>query len=222
MAKQDTAEQNRRKSYDDPDKEKYYDQWAQTYDIDLQSEGYCGPDQAADMFSSLVPTDHRVMDFGCGTGLVGELLHGRGYRQLYGVDVSRGMLQQAERRACYVSVRRHDLTSAMHDDVRYQAGICVGVCGFGPVLAEHIALMIAVLVPAAPLIITINDVAWEEKDWSQQLEDAQAEFDFSIDYVKSIPYLVDKDIGAKLLIIKNSKLESIETCQPEHVDEPLT
>lgn len=221
MADHDTAEQKRRNSYDDPDKEKYYDQWAQTYEEDLRSEGYAGPDQAAGMLSSLVAPDTTVMDFGCGTGLVGARLQAQGFAYLYGVDISQRMLAQAEQRDCYVSLRQHDLTTPMHDDIRYQAGICVGVCGFGPVTAEHIALMTAVLVPAAPLIITVNDMAWQEKDWSSQLDQAQTEFDFSIDYVKSIPYLVDKDIGAKLLIVRNSKLESIEPCQPADVD-PLT
>jgi predicted TPR repeat methyltransferase len=39
--------------------------------------------------------DALVADFGCGTGLVGEAMTKLGFRNIYGIDCSEGMLQIA-------------------------------------------------------------------------------------------------------------------------------
>ena len=204
MTKRSSAEQMRQQSYGNPDKETHYNQWAATYDKDLLSEGYEGPKQAAQLLSSIVAPESTVMDFGCGSGLVGEQLSLLGYPHLYGADISQNMLDIAASRQCYVSLRQHNLETIMVDDIRYDAGICVGVCSFGPIVAEHLAHMIAVLKPGAPLIVSINGLAWEEKAWAQQLDDAQTSCNYVVEYIKTIPYLVDKDIEAKLLIIRQA------------------
>lgn len=216
MSKHTSAEQNRLGSYGDPDKEGYYDQWAGTYDEDLKSEGYAGPEHAAALLASILPVDSSVMDFGCGSGLVGENLASLGYTELYGVDISQRMLEQAASRDCYRSLRQHDITTAMIDDIRYQAGICVGVCSFGPVTADDIVNMTAVLHAGAPLVLTINGIAWEEKNWAEQLDEAQTKHGFTIEYINTIPFLVEKGIDAKLLIIRNQELETTEPWMDEN------
>ena len=39
--------------------------------------------------------DSKVIDFGCGTGLVGKYLHDKGFKFIDGIDASRGMIEQA-------------------------------------------------------------------------------------------------------------------------------
>ena len=202
------------RAYDNPDKSTHYDDWANTYDADLDKEGFVAPEHAAALLKSVAPDADRVVDFGCGTGLAGAALAALGYQNLYGLDISEGMIEKAQQRGCYRSVRQHDLRTPMLDDIRYQAGICVGVCAFGPVNAGHIAHMTQVLDSGAPLILTINGLAWQEQDWAQQLDEAQEEHGYTVEYIKTIPYLVAKEIEAKLLIIRNAELESAQTCQP--------
>ena len=202
------------RAYDNPDKSAHYDSWAANYDDDLEREGFVAPQHAAALLKSVVPTEAKVLDFGCGTGLVGVELAALGCQNLYGVDVSQRMIELAQQRGCYQSVREHDLRTPLIDDIRYQAGICVGVCAFGPLNAGHIAHMTQVLEGGAPLILTINGRAWDELDWAQQLEEAQEQHGYTVEYIKTIPYLVDKEIDAKLLIIRNAELESAQTCQP--------
>lgn len=202
------------RAYDSVDKSAHYDNWADEYESDIEKEGFVGPAEAAALLQSIVPTSARVIDFGCGTGLVGAQLQSLGYQQVFGVDISEGMIEQALQQDCYRSVRHHDLCTPLLDDIRYQAGICVGVCAFGPVNADHIVHMTGALDSGAPLVITINGKAWEEMDWPQQLEDAQIQQGYTVEYIKTIPYLVDKQIDAKLLIIRNAELESKLICQP--------
>jgi len=39
----------------------------------------------------------QVFDMGCGTGLVGQYLNEAGYKNIIGVDASKGMLDEAEK-----------------------------------------------------------------------------------------------------------------------------
>ena len=74
-----------------------YDDWAEDYDRHLLSEfGYISPRIAAEELARVLePKDAQIIDYGCGTGLVGEALAATGYRRVDGVDISTGMLEQA-------------------------------------------------------------------------------------------------------------------------------
>lgn len=54
----------------------------------------------------------RVLDLGCGTGLVGAALAGNGI-ELSGVDLSAGMLQQAAKRGIYAQLEQSDVQDAL-------------------------------------------------------------------------------------------------------------
>jgi 2-polyprenyl-3-methyl-5-hydroxy-6-metoxy-1,4-benzoquinol methylase len=71
------------------------------YDDIMQIVGYPDPDliakatqKIAEVRKIAVP-DALVADFGCGTGLVGEAMTKLGFRNIYGIDCSEGMLQIA-------------------------------------------------------------------------------------------------------------------------------
>ncbi|MBN1764278.1 MAG: class I SAM-dependent methyltransferase [Sedimentisphaerales bacterium] len=49
-------------------------------------------------FQSLVPSDGRILDYGCGYGRIGDQLLGSGYKEIFGIDVSEKMIEQASRR----------------------------------------------------------------------------------------------------------------------------
>lgn len=219
MAKSDKNDSDLlEQAYLNPDKAALYAQWASSYDDDLHQEGYQAPAHAVQLLAKIVPTDANIIEFGCGTGLVGELLAQKQYERLVGLDIAPAMLEKARQRNCYKSLREHDLTQALNDDIRYDAGICVGVCAFGPVLAGHIIHMTSVLVEHAPLILTINGRAWTEQNWAAQLEDAQQRDGFDIEYINTIPYLVNKNIDGKLIIIRNTKIEIEATCSPDSIN----
>lgn len=46
----------------------------------------------------------QVVDFGCGTGLVGEAMKKAGFENVTGIDCSEGMLQIAEKKDVYRSL----------------------------------------------------------------------------------------------------------------------
>ena len=56
------------------DSKEVYDDWAPTYERNLQEDyGYIAPRLAADAFAEFcADKDTRLLDLGCGTGLVGQ------------------------------------------------------------------------------------------------------------------------------------------------------
>lgn len=88
-----------------------FDAFANTFENVLGRLGYSGPRLVRDYLAALdlpaVGLD--VLDLGCGTGLVGEVL--RPYaRMLDGVDLSGAMLERAAAKSLYQRLHKSDLT----------------------------------------------------------------------------------------------------------------
>ncbi len=79
------------------DQQALYDNWATSYDRDLVDDlGYVAHDEASRQLQALVPgRNARILDAGCGTGLVGRRLRQAGYTEIHGSDYSLKMLDQA-------------------------------------------------------------------------------------------------------------------------------
>ncbi len=89
----------------------YYARWASYYDADVADHGYGLPrmmlatvnaaaahdDAAARYLDRSAP----VLDAGCGTGLVGVVMHDAGYTDLSGIDLSHEMVERARDRRIY-------------------------------------------------------------------------------------------------------------------------
>lgn len=60
-----------------------YDKWAENYDRELVDDyRYVAPKKVADTLLRFAPKDAKILDAGAGTGLVGQVLHQRGYTHL--------------------------------------------------------------------------------------------------------------------------------------------
>jgi predicted TPR repeat methyltransferase len=107
----------------DGNKQELFDLWASTYDHDLVDDlGYVADAEACRQFVSLI-TDRqaRILDAGCGTGLVGRRLKQAGYTNIHGNDYSVKMLDQARATDAYQSLEQHDLTLPVKAHQLYDA-----------------------------------------------------------------------------------------------------
>ena len=58
--------------------------------------GFHDPLKCAELTKDVIGdgcVDAKVMDFGCGTGLVGKYLNEKGFKSIDGIDASRGMIE---------------------------------------------------------------------------------------------------------------------------------
>jgi len=89
--------------------ETYYDDWAEGYDDTLQAWQYRAPDDSATLLAEYLVAGARILDVGCGTGLLGSALRNRAGVTLHGLDISSASLRQAAARGIYERLLRHDL-----------------------------------------------------------------------------------------------------------------
>ncbi|KAM9782364.1 methyltransferase-like protein 27 [Syngnathus typhle] len=82
----------------------FYNQWAKTYEQDVELIDYRAPSLAASKVSAHFSGDRQtaaVLDVACGTGMVAKMMKREGFERFVGVDVSEGMLQYARQSGLY-------------------------------------------------------------------------------------------------------------------------
>jgi amino acid adenylation domain-containing protein len=132
-----------------------YDNWAGSYDADMGDHG--GPTEVVETVSRFAGTGARVLDAGCGTGLAGQLLAARGYRNVEGLDLSSGMLREAGAKGCYNALYQHALGDTLDlPSAAYDAVLCVGVFVMAHAPASSFDELLRITKPGGHLIFTLR------------------------------------------------------------------
>ena len=157
--------------------EERYDQWATEYDKDLAEEfAWNAPKTAVDLFAKHVPTGARILDAGAGTGLVGECLADSGYRDLYAMDLSVGMLEEARRKALYKEFHQMTLGEELGFDTdSFDSVISVGVFTTGHAPAHAFDELARITKPGGLIVFSLRVDLYEEggfKEYQAGLEEA--------------------------------------------------
>jgi predicted TPR repeat methyltransferase len=141
-----------------------YDQWADEYDEHVTGFGYKSPAVAAGLFGRYVrPSDDPVLDAGCGTGLVGELLHIMGYQYVVGIDLSKGMLEKARTRNAYAELRQMVLGEPLDlPDNHFGACVSVGVFTAGHAPASAFDELVRTVKTGGYIIFSLRKDVYEE------------------------------------------------------------
>ena len=102
LNKTEIAEMELYTKYDKSQTENHFDRVSENYDAIHQRVGYYDPENCANLVDKLTkkedmsPGDVEVLDFGCGTGMVGECLSKLGYNNISGLDISKKMIDLAD------------------------------------------------------------------------------------------------------------------------------
>ena len=122
-----------------------FDGYAHRFERHLvEGLGYCGPDllrTALDALPGAPARFDRVLDLGCGTGLMGAALRDRA-GHLAGVDLSPAMLRLARAKGCYDRLAEGDLAAFLAAEPAASADLCVAADVFiycadlAPILAD--------------------------------------------------------------------------------------
>jgi len=163
----------------DPDKVRaYYDDWAQNYNLDISDAGYSGPAIGARLLQqNLADTAARLLDAGCGTGLVGVELHTLGYRSIDGFDLSDSMVEQARASGVYrqlegdIDIMRAAQTYAPGS---YDAVLSVGVFTLGHVPPEALAVLLRLVRPGGLLVMSTRTHYYDQTGFQQMVDELVA------------------------------------------------
>ena len=139
-----------------------FDSFADSFDSTLTRLQYRAPQLVAEALGAAVGTPGGsldIVDAGCGTGLCGPLLKPYA-RRLTGVDLSAGMLAQAQRRAAYDSVARAELCTYLQENPAACDAVVSAdtLCYFGA-LEDAFAAAQRALRPHGLLVFTVERAA---------------------------------------------------------------
>ena len=141
-----------------------YKNWASDYESDvINLAGYVGHLITSELLLNyLRNTESTVLDAGCGTGLVGEILYKNNFCNIDGVDFSQEMLNIAHQKNIYQSLKLVDLTKKLdYENDSFDAIICAGTFTCGHVGPEALREMVRITKQGGYICFTVRKQEWE-------------------------------------------------------------
>ena len=152
---------------------KRYDEWSKDYDKDLtENFGWTAPKTAADFLVKHIRPDSIVLDAGAGTGLVGMALAAYGFQNITGMDMSKGMLEQAGRKDVYAQLDQMTLGEPLeYDSDTFDAVISVGVMTLGHAAPESFDELVRITKPNGFIVFTIRTDVYLNNGFKEKQEE---------------------------------------------------
>jgi ubiquinone/menaquinone biosynthesis C-methylase UbiE len=116
----------------------------------------------------------KILDAGCGTGLVGHILYNKNYKNIVGIDFSQEMLNRALKKNVYQSLSLGDLTQKLDfEDDTFDAVICAGTFTCGHVGPEALNEIIRITKSGGYISFTVRKQEWEASPYEKIIRDLE-------------------------------------------------
>ena len=152
-----------------------YRDWAKKYDYDNDHVlGTVSQPKSVSLLSTrLKDKTAKIIDVGCGTGLVGEKLKAQDFIYFDGLDISKDMLSIAKSRG-YRNLFLGSLNKQLPvlDDA-YDAAMCIGVFTHGHVSSDGFNELCRIVKPGGYVCFTINEGVFEEYGFKEMIAEFQ-------------------------------------------------
>ena len=152
-----------------------YRDWAKKYDYDNDHVlGTVSQPKSVNLLSTrLKDKTAKIIDVGCGTGLVGEKLKAKDFINFDGIDISKDMLSIAKSRG-YRNLFLGSLNKQLPvlDDA-YDAAMCIGVFTHGHVSSDGFNELCRIVKPGGYVCFTINEGVFEEYGFKEMIAELQ-------------------------------------------------
>ena len=156
--------------------EELYRVWASNYDHDVvEVIGYVGHSITTALLLKYVDNSKsKILDAGCGTGLVGEILFEKNFNNIVGIDFSQPMLDQALEKNVYQSLNLADLTEKLtFKDNTFDAIVCAGTFTCGHVGPEAFSELIRVTKTGGYISFTVRDQEWDHLPYEKTIKELE-------------------------------------------------
>ena len=174
-----------------------YDEWAKEYDHDNDATlGTISQPKTVEILSPVLEKHAKILDAGCGTGLVGVELAKQGYDAFDGVDLSAEMLRYAKKRG-YANLFQYSLNDPLPiPDDAYDAIISAGLFTHGHVKTHAIHEFIRITKSGGYLCFTINEGVYRSQAFDKEIQSITDDKLWDIEKLEKEAYMTKEQVQA--------------------------
>ena len=183
----------------------YYDKWVikNKYNKDMIDWNYVAPKNSVDLFCKYaVSKKIKILDAGCGTGLVAIELIKKNFSNIIGVDFSTSMLELVPKNL-YKFLDIVDLNKSLDfKNKSFDAVICVGTFTYGHVRANALNEFTRIVKKKGLICFTVNEGIYKKYKIDNKINELSKNKIWKVlDLFKS-KYIVNKNVQSWLCIAK--------------------
>jgi len=187
---------------------KYYQDWADNnkYNKDMVDWNYTAPQEVVSILKKYaLNKNFKILDAGCGTGLVGVELKKYGYLNIEGVDFSQSMLDLVPQ-GTYKKIEKIDLNKPLKfKDNIYDVLMCVGTFTYGHVKPKALDELIRITRNGGLICFTINEGIYEEYGFDKKIKELSNNKSWNVKEFFKSDYITTKDVEAWLCLAEITK-----------------
>jgi len=183
-------------SHNDADLEDVYKEWASAYDYDNDHLlGTVSQPLSVQIFQEYMKDNSaRIIDVGCGTGLVGVELKNSGFTNFDGIDISQEMIDIAKQRG-YSKLFIGSLNESLpFESNEYDVAFCVGVFTHGHVGSDRLDELVRIVKSGGIICFTINEGVYETYGFNSKIQKLESENVLKVLEVRKNDYMVKKNV----------------------------
>ena len=162
---------------------------------------YVAPKEAVSLLKKYALNhESKILDAGCGTGLVGIELKKYGYSNIEGVDFSQSMLDLVPQ-GTYTKIEKIDLNRPLKfKDNMYDVLMCVGTFTYGHVKPKALDELIRITKNRGLICFTVNEGIYEEYGFDKKIKELSDSKSWNVKEFFKSNYITTKDVEAWLCL----------------------
>ena len=187
---------------------KYYQDWTDNnkYNKDMVDWNYTAPQETVLILRKYAfNRNYKILDAGCGTGLVGIELKKYGYSNIEGVDFSQSMLDLVPQDV-YKKIEKVDLNKHLKfKNNTYDVIMCVGTFTYGHVKPQALDELIRITKNKGFICFTINEGIYEEYGFDNKIKELSNNKSWDVKEFFKSDYIITKNVDAWLCLAEITK-----------------
>ena len=184
---------------------KYYQDWTNNnkYNKDMVDWNYTAPQETVSVLKKYaLNKNSKILDAGCGTGLVGIELKKYGYSNIDGVDFSQNMFDLVPQ-GIYKKIEKVDLNKLLKfKNNTYDVVMCVGTFTYGHVMPKALDELIRITKNKGLICFTINEGIYEEYGFDNKIKELSSNKSWNVKEFFKSDYISNKKVEAWLCLAK--------------------